>query len=106
MRANRRTLDRAAPQRASLRLAPCRSCICACKEVPLRPGARRSREAASAFGSVRLVGLLLDDPRPELHIDALLDGRALVVLDVHRARQLDESRVERLRALLVANVIF
>src|ERR1044071_1380390 len=29
---------------------------------------------------VRLVGLLFDDPRAELHVDALLDGGTLVVL--------------------------
>ncbi len=42
----------------------------------------------------------------ELGIDAPLDGRALVILEVHGPRQADEFRIEGLRALLVANVVF
>src|SRR6267154_2456577 len=55
--------------------------------------------------AVRLVGLLLDEARPELQIDALLDRGALVVADVHGARQLDEIAIEALLRLLVADAV-
>src|SRR2546421_7873308 len=51
------------------------------------------------------VRLLFNQPRPEQHIDALLDRRALVVAHVHRARQLDEIAIEALFGLLVADAI-
>ena len=44
--------------------------------------------------------------RTELGVDAPLDGRALVVLEVDGPRQADEFRIEGLRAFLVANVVF
>ncbi len=40
---------------------------------------------------VIFVGLLFDDLRPQLLVDPLLDRRALIVVDVDGARQLDES---------------
>src|SRR5262245_45070584 len=54
---------------------------------------------------VRLVRLLFDDGRAQQRIDALLDGGALVVGDVHRARELDELLAEPAGALLVADVV-
>src|SRR3981081_2478873 len=51
------------------------------------------------------VRLLFDEARTELYVDALLDGRALVVAHVHRARQLDEIPIEALFGLLVADAI-
>src|SRR5579862_7655519 len=64
--------------------------------------------AASAIRSasaVLLVGLLLDQPRAEQGVDALLDGGTLVVGQVDRARQLDEVAVEALLGLLVADAV-
>src|SRR5262249_13551693 len=52
------------------------------------------------------IGLLFDDSRPELHVDALLDGGMLVIEDVDRARELDEVAVEGLQGLLVADSVF
>src|SRR6185503_2508172 len=60
------------------------------------------------IGSTRLVGLvrfLFDDGRAELGIDALLDGGAIVVGDVDRARQLDEFLAETLCVLFVADLV-
>ena len=45
-------------------------------------------------------------PRVDYLVDAPLDGRALVVLDVDGPRQADEIRIEGLRPFLVANVVF
>src|ERR1017187_3569742 len=55
-----------------------------------RPPARRSRPPSA----VVLVALLLEKLRSECEIDALLDCRPLVILDVDRAGEGDELRVE------------
>src|SRR6185503_7721613 len=54
---------------------------------------------------VLLVGLLFDDSRARQGIDALLDGGAFVVGEIHGARQLDEPVAEALGALLVADLV-
>src|SRR5688572_27500076 len=55
--------------------------------------------------SIRLVGLLFDDGRAHGGVDALLDGGAFVVHDVHGARELDELLAESLGALLVTDLV-
>src|SRR5690242_13202036 len=52
-----------------------------------------------------LVRLFLDDARAQRRVDALLDGGAFVVGDVHRTRQLDELLLEAPGALLVADLV-
>src|SRR5882757_8381468 len=49
---------------------------------------------------VGLVRFLLDDPRAERDIHALLDGRALVIEDVDGPGELDEVAVKSLYGLL------
>src|SRR5678815_2071289 len=55
--------------------------------------------------SVLLVRLFFDDGRAQQDIDALLDGRALVVGEVDGACQLHELLGEALGALLVADLV-
>ena len=62
-------------------------------------------EKVARSASIRPVGFLFDDGRSQFGIDAPLDGRALVVLEVDGARQSDEFGIEGLRAFLVANVV-
>src|SRR5690606_5726144 len=57
-------------------------------------------------GEVVPVGLFLDQRRTQRGVDFALDARALVVLHIDRTRQADEARVEGLRRLLVADVVF
>ena len=64
------------------------------------PSTRCSAERRGARLLVWPVGLLFDEPRAELQIDALLDRGALIVRDVDGARELDEVAVEALRASL------
>src|SRR6185437_15412981 len=54
---------------------------------------------------VGAVGLLFDERGAERKVDAPLDGRALIVAQVDRARQLDECRVEAAGCLVLADSI-
>src|SRR5882672_362308 len=56
--------------------------------------------------SVLAVGLLFDDRRAELVVDAALELRTLVILHVDRPRELDEARIETACPLLVPDVVF
>src|SRR3984893_13420789 len=64
-----------------------------------------SRDRNRSPLAVLPVRLLLDEARTELYVDALLDRGALVVGQVHRARQLDKIAIEALFGFLVADAI-
>ena len=65
-----------------------------------------SNDAAAAALLVLAVRFFLDHARPERGIDAPLDRRPFVVLEIDGTGQADEFRIEGLRPFLVANVVF
>src|ERR1019366_3765458 len=73
--------------------------------LPIRR-AMRTGQNHCAEVLVFAVGFFFDDARTERDVDAPLDGRAFVILEVDGARESDEFRTEGLRALLVADVVF
>ena len=68
------------------------------RQVSLLRGRVHTR--ALAIGRV---GLLLDDRRVQLQVDALLDSGALIVAQVDRARQFDEAGIKALLRLVPAD---